>query len=284
MGENGLFRHKRNNFSMVSNELIHDKNVSFKAKGLYCMIQSYVTIPNFTLYKTFLMRNCKEGEKAFEAAWKELKDSGYLVQYKLKDETGKFYYEYELLDELPEEKPDPQNRGMDIFSSSQTPKKYPVDNAHVGFLGVANPGVENGGYINNTIPNNTVPNNISSNQIISRADVIRQIGCDPNLKNDEIMDNIAEIMLEVLNTPDDEVIRVNKRNIKAKEVKGRFRKVEYKHMDYITLVLNEYTGDIHNIKSFMITTIYNAVATCGVYFTTRVNHDLYGNEKALTDT
>lgn len=279
MGENGTFRHKKNNFSMVSNELIRDKGVSFKAKGLYCMIQSYVTIPNFTLYKTFLMRNCKEGEKAFEAAWKELKDSGYLVQYKLKDETGKFYYEYDLLDELPKERPTPKNSGVDIFSSSQTPKKYPMDNAYVDFLDVGNPSVENRGCINNTIQNNTVQNNTISNHIVSRHDVIRQIGCDPQLNNNGIIDSIIEIMLEVLNTPDDEIIRVNKRNMKAKEVKGRFRKIEYKHMDYITLVLSEFTGDIRNIKSFMITTIYNAVATCDVYFVTRVNHDLYGNEK-----
>jgi hypothetical protein len=95
----GRFRKKQINFSQVSNDILRNENISLKAKGLYAIIQSYITLEDFTLYKKFLMNKCKEGEKAFDAAWKELKDNGYLVQYKMREGANSFYYEYELLDE-----------------------------------------------------------------------------------------------------------------------------------------------------------------------------------------
>lgn len=50
---------------------------------------------------------CKEGRDGFNSAWNELKKCGYLVQYKYKDKSGAFYYEYELLDApLLEKSPD----------------------------------------------------------------------------------------------------------------------------------------------------------------------------------
>lgn len=132
MNNNGAFRSKKIYFSQVSNEALRDSNLSLKAKGLYALIQSYVTIENFVLYKSTLKKDCKEGEKAFEASWKELKDRGYLVQYKMRNEKGSFYYEYDLLD------------------VSQTPKKEGVENGHVEKGGGGKRGVYNNTDLNNT--------------------------------------------------------------------------------------------------------------------------------------
>lgn len=184
----GKFRKKRTNFSMVSNDIIRNDNVSLKAKGLYALIQSYITLENFTLYKGFLQSKCIEGERAFDSAWRELKEKGYLVQYKLKDENNKYYYEYELLDEP---KPPPQNVG------------------------------------------------------------------------------------EVLNMPDNATLKINQLDLPVETVKERFRKVHYKHLEYIKLIFQDFTGEISSMKNYMITTIYNAPATCDIYFAHRVNRDQY---------
>ena len=93
----GNFRSTIPPFTMVDNRVIENKNLSMKAKGLYLIIMHYVTIPNFTLNKRYLMSLSKEGERAFDSTWKELKDAGYLKQYRLKGEGGKWVYEYELL-------------------------------------------------------------------------------------------------------------------------------------------------------------------------------------------
>lgn len=158
MQKSGVFRKKKIYFSQVSNVTLRDSNLSLKAKGLYSLIQSYITIEDFTLYKTTLMKDCKEKEKAFEATWKELKDAGYLVQYKMQRENGTFYYEYELLDESNIELANKIHSKNN--SSNHTPKKQGVDKA---------PGGKGGGY-NNTNLNNTNLNNINISSSIEEKE------------------------------------------------------------------------------------------------------------------
>jgi len=100
MNNDGAFRQKKVYFSQISNHVIRDNELSLKAKGLYSLIQSYITIEDFILYKNTLKRQCKEGETSFENAWKELKARGYLVQYRYRGKNGSFYYEYDLLDNI----------------------------------------------------------------------------------------------------------------------------------------------------------------------------------------
>ena len=93
------FKSKKVNFTQVSNSIILDDTISLKAKGLYGVIQHYITIPNFILYLNTLKKTIKEGDHTFNTAWKELKEKGYLLQERKRDsKTGKFYYLYELLD------------------------------------------------------------------------------------------------------------------------------------------------------------------------------------------
>ncbi len=122
---NGSFKQKKIYFSQVSNHALRDKNLSLKAKGLYALIQSYVTIENFVLYKATLKAQCYEGNTSFESTWKELKEKGYLLQDKFKDEEGKFVYVYELLDCPCEDK-------------NHTPKTEGVDNPPSGQVGIYN--------------------------------------------------------------------------------------------------------------------------------------------------
>lgn len=96
--QNGSFKPRKVYFSQVSNTALRDNDLSLKAKGLYALIQSYITIENFTLYKNTLKKNCLEGNKAFESTWKELKDKGYLIQERHQNTDGTFYYLYDLLD------------------------------------------------------------------------------------------------------------------------------------------------------------------------------------------
>ena len=97
--ETGQIKRREVPFSQISNSALRDEKLSLKAKGLYALIQSYITIPNFVLYKTTLMKQCKESKNTFDTAWKELKDNGYLIQYKKSNvKTKTFYYDYELLD------------------------------------------------------------------------------------------------------------------------------------------------------------------------------------------
>lgn len=98
MNESGKFVSKqRSNFSMVGNTILRDDRMSLKAKGLYALIQSYITTPNFTLYKGFLENKCKEGKKAFDAGWKELKNQVILFNTRKRVKTVSFIMNMNLL-------------------------------------------------------------------------------------------------------------------------------------------------------------------------------------------
>lgn len=245
----GKFRKKKINFSMISNEILRDSTISLKAKGLYSVIQSFITLDDFTLYKGYLQSICTEGERAFDGAWRELKAKGYLVQHKMRKGAKTFYYEYELLDSPLH----PQNVGVadvDVKNVDSTKDRC----------------------INNTLLNNTVQNN--TNQIISFDDTMRQIGYSKESLTDEV-ENIITLMTEVYNMADSSLIRINQQNVPAEIVKERFKKIRYEHIDYILVVLNDFTGNIRNIRNFMLTTIFNSVSTSDIYFKQRVQHDMY---------
>lgn len=100
---NGCFRMKRG-FTIASNAAIRDMTLSLKAKGLYILIRSFITLieadPSFVLTKTFLIAHCLEKERAFNSAWDELKSRGYLKVYiNPKGENNSWFVEYDLLDE-----------------------------------------------------------------------------------------------------------------------------------------------------------------------------------------
>lgn len=95
---NGSFR-KRQSFTMASNAAIRDQTLSLKAKGLYTLIMSYITMPDFTLTKGFLSAHCLEKERAFNSAWDELKSHGFLkVHFTPSGLQSRWCVEYELLD------------------------------------------------------------------------------------------------------------------------------------------------------------------------------------------
>ena len=93
----GFFRSKKG-FTVVQNSVTKDEKLSLKAKGLYVLIQAYITMPDKNYKKSDFLKMVTEGKCAFESAWKELKASGYIKQHVYSNGKG-FRIEYDLLDE-----------------------------------------------------------------------------------------------------------------------------------------------------------------------------------------
>lgn len=135
MAENtsGTFRPKKVNFAQISNTALQDANLSLKAKGLYALIQSLITLPSedgLRLWK--IRKKCKEGDKAFDSAWKELKEAGYLKQYRIPNgKSGAFRYEYELLDIPDLTTPATVNRNKDGTAINSKTKSKPSPADHI---------------------------------------------------------------------------------------------------------------------------------------------------------
>lgn len=265
----GKIRKKRTYFAQVSNVALRDETMSLKAKGLLALIESYLSLENFVLYKDFLMSKSLDGETAFRGAWKELKEHGYLIQYKLKDnETKQFYYEYEICDN-----PQVENHHMVIDTSQVcTPQ---VENPHVAFKHLDKPLVEEPYNRLSTSPesplynNNVLNNNLYINIIRTNIDYnpVFVSSIDKTL-----VDNIVDIMDEVLSSSA-QSIKINGIDISISKLKSLFLKVNMNHIYYILNVIKNYDKKITNMKGFIITTIYNSVLTLDSYYSNLVNAD-----------
>ena len=226
----GMIRKKRTFYAQVSNVALRDETLSLKAKGLLALIESYLTLDNFILYKDFLLSKSTDGETSFRGAWKELKDHGYLIQYKYKDElTKQFYYEYEICDN-----PHVENQPMAIKPDGENPhvEKPQVENPYGSLATCGKPPI-----YNNTIQNNNIPNNNLYINIIQT-----NIDYDPifiNSLDKQLVDNIIDVMNEVL-CSDIEYISINGKSISINIVKSIFLKVDGNHILYVIGVINQY--------------------------------------------
>lgn len=93
----------------------------------------------------------------------------------------------------------------------------------------------------------------------------------------ERVDELVEIMLDVI-CSEKEYIRVNGENVSQEIVKSRFLKLTNSHIEYLLMTLKDNTTDVRNVRSYLITALYNAPTTMDSYYELKVNHDLYGTE------
>lgn len=112
-----IFRtHKNQNYTVMSNYHLKEKNMSLKAKGLLSVMLSLPDDWDYSL--AGLVAICKENETAVKSALKELKDFGYIRIDKLmpnETESGRIEYVYNVFEQ-------PQN------ISKQEHKKQGLEN------------------------------------------------------------------------------------------------------------------------------------------------------------
>lgn len=260
----GAFRKKKTSFAQVSNVALRDETLSLKAKGLLALIESYLSLDNFVLYKQFLINKSKDGETAFRSAWKELKDKGYLIQHKLKDgETKQFYYEYEICNN-----PHDENPPVAINPLAPHNQNPHIENPLVEFLNdsITTSGVSTNKKThsyNNTINNNTINNNTLYINIIQTNIDYKTVFVDSNDK--ELVDNIIDIMVDVL-INNYETIKINNGEIQSVYVKSMLLKVNMNHILYTIKTINDYQGKINNMRNFILSVLYNSVQTLDSYY------------------
>lgn len=126
---------KTNNYTVMSNYHLREREMSLKAKGLLSLMLSLPNDWDYTIEG--LVTICKENETAVKSTLNELKDFGYLEILKVQNKKGQFEYEYNIYEKPQSKKPE------------------------VEILGVENPSVENQGQLN-TNKQNTKKEDIPS--------------------------------------------------------------------------------------------------------------------------
>lgn len=117
---------KNNNYTVMSNFHLRDKNISLKAKGLLSWMLSNNDDWDYSI--AGIVACCKEGETTINTALKELQDNGYVEVKKImpNKESNRIHYEYF------------------VYEYPQGVESLGLDNQ-----GLESQGVENQGQINN---------------------------------------------------------------------------------------------------------------------------------------
>ena len=94
-----------------------------------------------------------------------------------------------------------------------------------------------------------------------------------NRDNADRLDEIVEIMLDAVCSKNP-TVRINGEDMSQQVVKSRFLKLNSSHIEYVFETLQKNPSDIRNIRSYLLTTLYNASLTMDNYYTALVNHDM----------
>lgn len=91
-----------------------------------------------------------------------------------------------------------------------------------------------------------------------------------------MLDEIFEILNDTF-TSNNKVIRIGGDDKPAELVKSKLRKLNYSHIQFVMECMLENTSKVRNIRQYLLTTLYNATHTMDSYYTSLVNHDMYGD-------
>lgn len=91
------------------------------------------------------------------------------------------------------------------------------------------------------------------------------------------IDEIIELITDIL-CYKGTYLTVNGAEIRREEVQDRFKKLNMGHIRYVLNCLNTNGSKIRNIRSYLITCLYNAPVTIGTYYYAQVQRDMYSGK------
>ena len=98
---------------------------------------------------------------------------------------------------------------------------------------------------------------------------------DPKM-NREQLDEIVELIVDTVCSAR-RTIRIAGDDYPAEVVKSRLLKLDSSHVQYIMDCMRDNTTYVRNIKKYLLAALYNAPATINSYYSSLVQHDLYGD-------
>ncbi|NBJ88419.1 replication initiator protein A [Acutalibacter sp. 1XD8-36] len=92
----------------------------------------------------------------------------------------------------------------------------------------------------------------------------------------EDVEGVTDLITDVL-TSTQPTIQIGREKVSIQAVVSRFRKLDETHIQYMFDCLRKSTKKIHNIRAYLLTSLYNAPTTIGQFYQAEVQHDLYGS-------
>ena len=278
---------------------MRNTKLSLKAKGLLSLMLS---LPEEWDYTTKgLARICKDGVDSICAGVRELEEQGYVIRERVRNPNGQLgSIEYTIL-----EQPRPPER-------EKPERENPVlDNPEQALPVLGEPGQGNTAQLNtkesskqkskkelsstegsNPIRSNPQPltgtppaeERIGTDRMgareVYREIILDNIGYEYLIQDSHIdreqLDEIAELIVDTVCTAR-KTVRIAGDDYPAEVVKSRFMKLDSSHVQYVMGCMRENTTYVRNIKKYLLAALYNAPVTISNYYSSLVQHDMYGD-------
>jgi hypothetical protein len=91
----------------------------------------------------------------------------------------------------------------------------------------------------------------------------------------ESIDEMIDIIVEVIVTKQD-TVHIGKLDYPHQLVISRLLKITREHIDYVIECMNKTSSKINNMKSYLLTALFNAPTTMANYYRAEANFDLKG--------
>lgn len=274
----------------MSNFHLRDPNLSNKARGL---LSTMLSLPDNWDYTTRgLAKICKDGVDGITAQLKELEQYGYLIRHRIRDTGGRIVDMEYIIYERPH------------TASPDTEKPYAVK-PDMGLPCLENPAQinidkrsidESNTDLSNT---NSIPSDAARLSVLAALEakrkeaeyrdmddyreIVKENICYDYLLSDmpydhDRLEEILELIVETVCSTK-KYIRVAGSDYPAEVVRSRLLKLDMEHIKFVFDCLKENTTKVRNIKQYLLTTLFNAPATIGSYYSALVQHDMYGSSR-----
>ena len=280
---------KTRDYTVMSNHHLRNTELSLKAKGLLSLMLS---LPDNWDYTTKgLARICKDGVDSICAAVRELEEHGYVIRERVREANGQLgSIEYTILEQPAEPSPERENPvqvkpilenpvlgkpEQEIPAQSNKDKSNKdKSNADLSITEQSNP-------IRSNLP---APEGRNGTDGMEAREIYREIVygnieydilCEDNTVNRDQLDEIAELIVDTVCSAR-KTIRIAGDDYPAEVVKSRFLKLDSSHVQYVIDCMKNNTTYVRNIKKYLLAALYNAPATINNYYSSLVQHDLYG--------
>ena len=267
---------KTRDYTVMSNHHLRNTELSLKAKGLLSLMLS---LPENWDYTTKgLARICKDGVDSICAGVRELEEQGYVVRERVRNPNGQLgAIEYTILEQPrpPErEKPEQENPAqLNTKGSSKQKLKTDLSSTEISNPIQSNPptpaearmGTDRMGA--RECYREVILDNIEYSYLVQDSHIDR-----------EQLDEIAELIVDTVCSAR-KTIRIAGDDYPAEVVKSRFMKLDSSHVQYVMDCMRENTTYVRNIKKYLLAALYNAPGTISNYYSSLVQHDMYGDGK-----
>ena len=282
---------KTRDYTVMSNHHLRDMSLSLKAKGLLSLMLSLPENWDYTMKG--LSRICKDGIDSISGGIRELEEHGYLIRERVRGANGQLgSIEYTILEQPKEptpaqEKPIRENpvqanptlvtpvqeepAQLNKDRSSNEPSRTDLSSTEISNPIQSNPPTPAGARMGTDrmgareCYREVILDNIEYSYLVQDSHIDRE-------QLDEIVDLIVDTVCSARKT-----IRIAGDDYPAEVVKSRFLKLDSSHVQYVMDCMKDNTTYVRNIKKYLLAALYNAPTTINSYYSSLVQHDMYGD-------